>query len=329
MKKINYYSKEQCISLINHNYSRETPFIFLTDFDTDKNIFFTLDTLPDIIKFETDRIKYSKSVTNLHIDKSYKIFTSIIPPKLSDYKKSFDNVKNNIALGNTYLCNLTFSSEITLNTDLDFIYSIAKAKYKFLKKDDFLFFSPETFITISKSGNIKTYPMKGTGIHTSNDLSKSYKEKAEHATIVDLLRNDLSMVANNVKVENYRYLETIYTNESTLFQTSTCISGNLPHNFKTHLGEILFSMLPAGSITGAPKKKTIEIIKQTETHVRDFYTGIMGVFDGEIFDSCVIIRYIEKKNNKYFYKSGGGITFLSDLHNEFNELCAKIYVPIG
>ena len=87
-------------------------------------------------------------------------------------------------------------------------------------------------------------------------------------------------------------------------------------------------MLPAGSICGAPKEKTVAIIQEVEQEERGYYTGIFGYFDGENLDSAVNIRYLEKKEGQLRYRSGGGITFLSDLESEYNELIEKIYVPV-
>ncbi|MDD3167364.1 MAG: chorismate-binding protein, partial [Bacteroidales bacterium] len=85
---------------------------------------------------------------------------------------------------------------------------------------------------------------------------------------------------------------------------------------------------PAGSISGAPKKKTVQHIKQIETHARGFYTGIMGIFDGNNLDTAVLIRMIVQTQTGLVYKSGGGITALSQLEEEYNEMQQKIYVPI-
>jgi para-aminobenzoate synthetase component 1 len=87
-------------------------------------------------------------------------------------------------------------------------------------------------------------------------------------------------------------------------------------------------MLPAGSICGAPKAKTISIIQEVEQDPRGYYTGIFGYFDGEILDSAVNIRYLEKNDERLLYRSGGGITFLSDQESEYKELIEKIYVPV-
>ena len=91
----------------------------------------------------------------------------------------------------------------------------------------------------------------------------------------------------------------------------------------------IFDMLPAGSVTGAPKVKTLDIIKNAENYDRGFYTGVAGFFDGKELDSCVLIRYVEKNNGDLIYKSGGGITSQSILEEEYQELIDKIYVPVS
>ena len=82
------------------------------------------------------------------------------------------------------------------------------------------------------------------------------------------------------------------------------------------------------SICGAPKRKTLEIIRKSEIYKRGFYTGIFGIFDGTDLQSAVMIRYIEKNSKNYLFKSGGGITFFSDPEKEYQELIDKVYVPI-
>ncbi|MBA4322972.1 MAG: aminodeoxychorismate synthase component I, partial [Odoribacter sp.] len=165
--------------------------------------------------------------------------------------------------------------------------------------------------------------------NAGNVILNDEKEMAEHNTIVDLIRNDLSIFADEVKVTRYRYIDEIKTSETVLLQVSSEISGRLRKGYEGHLGEIITGMLPAGSVTGAPKKETVKIIKESETYERGWYTGIFGVFDGESLDSAVMIRFIENIDGKLVYKSGGGITFLSDPVKEYEELIAKVYVPIG
>jgi len=139
----------------------------------------------------------------------------------------------------------------------------------------------------------------------------------------------MSLVASNVKVENLMYIDRIRTNQGDLLQMSSQITGELPSNYQNSIGTLLAKLLPAGSICGAPKPKTVEIIKEVENYHRGYYTGVFGVFDGKNLDSCVLIRYIEQDNGKLIFKSGGGITFLSDCNSEYNELIQKVYVPIG
>ncbi len=153
------------------------------------------------------------------------------------------------------------------------------------------------------------------------------KEIAEHTMVVDLLRNDLSIFAKDVKVNKFRYIDKINAGNKKLFQASSKISGTLDSSWHENIGTILSSLLPAGSITGCPKKKTIEILSDIENYDRDFYTGVFGVYDGKTLDSSVLIRFIQKEKDKLFYKSGGGITSDSNAFFEYQELLDKIYLP--
>ncbi len=244
-----------------------------------------------------------------------------------DYKKRFDLVKFHLIEGDSYLLNLTFPTEIDTKASLEEIFYNSMALFKMKFFDDFVFFSPERFILI-EDGKIFTHPMKGTKIFQSensvSELLNDEKELAEHITIVDLMRNDLSMVAKDVRVKNFRYLSYIRAENKTIIQTSSQIEGVLTEG---SIAEKIIKLLPAGSISGAPKRKTLEIIKKAEIDSRGFYTGIAGIFDGKRLDSCVIIRYIEKKGDKLFYRSGGGITVYSNVEDEYMEIINKIYVP--
>jgi len=164
--------------------------------------------------------------------------------------------------------------------------------------------------------------------HASDKIMQSKKEFSEHNTIVDLIRNDLSMVAKNVRVKKFRYIDRIMTHESELLQVSSEIVGKLPDSYSENIGNILFKLLPAGSVSGAPKQKTLEIIKEAEKSDRGYYTGIFGIFDGINLESAVMIRFIENKNGKLIYRSGGGITAMSKLQDEYQELIDKVYVPV-
>jgi para-aminobenzoate synthetase component 1 len=201
-----------------------------------------------------------------------------------------------------------------------------------LYKDELVLFSPETFVKI-ENGKIFSFPMKGTidaGINNAEEIIiNDQKEIAEHNTIVDLIRNDLSIVSQNVVVEKFRYIEKIETNDKHLLQVSSKIVGELPEDYRSNLGNIIFQLLPAGSISGAPKKKTLEIIKEVEPEPRNYYTGIFGIFDGNNLNSAVMIRFIEKINGQLYFRSGGGITYQSIMESEYQELIDKVYVPIN
>lgn len=102
-------------------------------------------------------------------------------------------------------------------------------------------------------------------------------------------------MAEDVRVDKYRYVDVLHTNKGDILQTSSEISGRLPEDYPHHLGEILDAQLPAGSITGAPKDKTMQIIQEAEGYDRGFYTGIMGIYDQGELNSAVMIRFIEEE----------------------------------
>lgn len=233
--------------------------------------------------------------------------------------------------GNTYLLNLTFPTQMTVNATLLDIFLASQAPFKLYFKNQFISFSPERFIQITDN-IIKTYPMKGTidaAIpNAAEKMLANPKEHAEHTMIVDLLRNDLSKVAKRVAVNKFRYIKQIHAGQKQLLQLSSEITGILPHDWWCRIGDILCSLLPAGSISGVPKKKTVEIIKLIEGYERGFFTGVFGYFDGKQLDSAVMIRFIEQQKNGLVYKSGGGITIDSQAENEYQEMLDKVYIPV-
>ena len=253
------------------------------------------------------------------------------PIDLARYHAAFQQAQNYMYQGHTYLLNLTFPTQITLHNSLLEIYLASQVKFKLYFNNQFVVFSPERFIQISHNV-IKTYPMKGTIDATlpnaAQQILNNPKEKAEHTMVVDLLRNDLSRVATQVRVEKFRYLDKIQAGNKQLLQVSSQISGQLESHWQARLGDIFTQLLPAGSISGTPKKRTLEIIQQLEGYKRGFFTGIFGYFDGENLDSAVMIRFIEQQDGKFFYKSGGGLTIDSEMYQEYQEMLAKIYIPV-
>ena len=294
----------------------EELIFFLFDFDGNYYI--------DKIK-NLENIFFSFPNFNLNPHKTTKKckIINITPYPFEKYKKAFFEVIEEIKKGNTYLLNLTFPSEIKTNCNLLEIYNYSNAPFKLYFKDKFVCFSPERFVKI-KNNRIYTYPMKGTIDskipNAKEKILSNIKEMAEHTMVVDLLRNDLGIIGKNIKVNKFRFI----TKANNLLQVSSEIEATLPKNWGDNFIEIIKQLLPAGSITGTPKKKTTEIIKRVENYERGFYTGIFGITDKKTFlDSAVIIRYIEKKENKFIYKSGGGITIDSNINDEYNELIKK------
>ncbi len=297
------------------------PFVFLVDYSLEKawagsekdasvlGILFEFDAAGSL----SEQVSFQKS-----------------PLSFESYAEKFKLVQAGLKRGVSFLLNLTAETPIETSLTLNEIYEKAEAVYKILVSDQFTSFSPETFVRI-QGNEIASFPMKGTLEVTANSdarqLQNDPKEKAEHATIVDLIRNDLSKVAFPIRVEKYQYVERVKTNSGELWQMSSKITGKLVPELVGKYGSILLELLPAGSITGAPKKATMQLIKESEQYDRGFYTGIMGKFDGKSFNSGVMIRFIEKQTQGLVFKSGGGITVFSDVKKEYDELIQKVYLP--
>ena len=312
---MNFYNREEAKQRMNDLAEQAVPFLFIIDYDAKRAV------VEPESEVDANELKYCfngiGNATQTSHPTNNDIEWRIEPPTETEYQHSFNIVRNAMLAGNSYLANLT--CRVGLQTNLS------------LLKDKLVCFSPETFVKIAQ-GEISSYPMKGTAEDVSplsaEQLLANEKEAAEHATIVDLIRNDLSMVASNVRVERYRYVERLNTHRGPLLQTSSEIKGQLMPHLTQRPGDVIFSQLPAGSITGAPKKKTVEIIAEAENYHRDFYTGVMGRWDNGELDSAVMIRFIDQHNGKLYFKAGGGITAKSNWKDEYHEVIEKVYAPI-
>ncbi len=327
--------KVSIIERINHLATEGEPFLFVISY---KGTEAYIRKLKDIDSaeclYDIEGISNAQALTTTSLPglKTWKVNA----PQYETYEKSFGIVKRNILAGNSYLTNLTCQAPIDCNLSLRDIFLKAPGKYKLMlnltesRHGHFVCFSPETFVRI-KGGRIYSYPMKGTIDATLPDarrlLMEDEKEAAEHATIVDLIRNDLSRVATDVRVDRYRYTDLLHTNKGDILQTSSEISGKLPIDYPEHIGDILATQLPAGSITGAPKDKTLQIIQEAETYERGFYTGIMGIYKHGELNSAVMIRFVEEDEGGMVFKAGGGITSKSDCRKEYEEVIQKMYLP--
>lgn len=314
------------IKKINSFARKKIPFLFIVDFEKENNVVIPLEDLSRCnIQVKTP------GFSNIKGQKPELEFFRKTPVTLEEYSILFNKVLAEIKKGNSFLLNLTMPTPVESNLNLSELFLLAEAKYKLYYDNEFALFSPESFISI-ENGVIRTFPMKGTiradYPNALQVIMADAKEAAEHATIVDLLRNDISMVAENVKVKRFRYHDLVQTNYGAIYQISSEIEGILKGDYEERLGNIIFSLLPAGSVTGAPKPKTIDIIREVEVCPRGFYTGVFGIWDTQKLDSAVMIRFIKNDNGKLIYHSGGGLTFKSICENEYIELIDKVYVPI-
>lgn len=313
-EKMNRYGSENVPFLCGVNFELTEGFII--DYPLQQSeLLFCIDGMGN--KSATGDINYSKTL-------------AIHPITKELYKQKFDIIRKGLLSGYSFLTNLTVRTEIETALSLTEIFNFSNSPFQICLPEQFVCFSPERFVKIAE-GKISTNPMKGTIDASEPDaeakILTDFKETAEHSTIVDLMRNDISTVANGVEVDRFRYIDRIKTNRNEILQVSSQVSGQLPPDYLSSLGDILFSLLPAGSISGAPKAATIDLIRQAENEPRGFYTGVFGYFDGKSFDSAVMIRFIEQSEGKLYFRSGGGITAYSNCDDEYNEVINKIYLP--
>jgi len=253
----------------------------------------------------------------------------------SDYRSRIARIQQYLAAGHTYQVNFTdrFSGSIDCDP-FDLYYSLLRqqpvsfAAYLNLAQGPILSFSPELFYCTS-NGEITARPMKGTwprGTNIDSDhtaaqqLCSDEKNRAEHVTIVDLLRNDVGAVSRpgSVRVDRLMDVERY----ATLLQMTSTISGRLrPDLTPTGVFRRLF---PSGSITGAPKRRTMEIIRELESQSRGIYTGAIGYFapNGR---ACfnVAIRTLDIQDHSFSFGVGGGITADSRSEEEYEECHLK------
>lgn len=325
-------------SMMNRAGKNRIPFLFGLDFEMENGFFIERPMLQSEILFEVNgignfnnhQINLQSKSTHIKQEESNNYQFYIFPEEYSKYKERFYIVMEGLKKGDTYLTNLTARTAIKTSLTLKDILLRSNTPYKLYIPNKLVCFSPECFVKI-KDGKIFTYPMKGTISEEIEDAEKiilnDEKEKAEHNTIVDLLRNDLSKVADNVDVTKFRYIDRIRSNRGGLLQVSSEIEGTLCENYLDEIGSLIFKLVPAGSISGAPKRTTLDLISSAEKQKRGYYTGVGGYFDGMSLNSFVLIRFIEQDNGELYFRSGGGITAMSNPEKEYGEMLQKVYLP--
>ena len=187
--------------------------------------------------------------------------------------------------------------------------------------------SPEAQLVVSK-GKAEIHPIAGTFKRTGNDekdlevaksLVKDEKENAEHVMLVDLARNDLSRNGHNVKVTTYKEIQFF----SHVIHLVSKVVGEKFKDAITY--QVVADTFPAGTLSGAPKHKAMQLIEKYEKTNRTFYGGAIGFmdFDGN-FNHAIIIRSFLSKNHRLFYQAGAGIVAKSDSENELQEVYNKL-----
>ncbi|MBL7070904.1 MAG: aminodeoxychorismate synthase component I [Candidatus Omnitrophica bacterium] len=252
-----------------------------------------------------------------------------------DYCKAIDRAKEYIACGDIYQVNLSQRFECDFSGDAFELYAglrkINPAPFAaYLNFDDFKIVSssPERFIKIN-GRYIETRPIKGTrprgedskkDLALKNELLSSAKDRAEHLMIVDLERNDLGRVCEygSVSPTEFMGLETY----PTVYHLVSTVSGKLREG--RDAVDCLKNCFPGGSITGAPKIRSMEIIEKLEPTKRGIYTGAIGYIDfSGSADLSIVIRTIVVKGKKSYFQVGGGIVADSDPQMEYQETLDK------
>lgn len=243
-----------------------------------------------------------------------------------DFMEKVKTIRTDIQHGRYYQVNLTSNFQSNRAVPMQpyelFKYYLVKFKSEysaFLPRvsSEILCYSPELFLE-KKGKKILTRPIKGTTQNSQqfNDLLKNEKENAELSMIVDLLRNDLqSICQDKVVVSEHRKELTL----NYLTHTYSEISGHTDER----LPEILEKMLPAGSISGCPKKESVIAINEIETTNRHFYTGCIGWWQNQDFKLNLAIRSFLNQDGRLTYFSGCGIVYDSDPEKEWFEFLRK------
>lgn len=319
---------QEVLSRMDRASSLGEPFLFILDYEEREGYFF-LDPLN--VASEDVYFSFPSASTKPPRGMTHPINLTLHPESEASYAQRFEVIHRGLMRGDSFLANLTIRTPIETEATLEDIYLTSRATYRVLLPGKFVSFSPECFVQL-REDQLSTYPMKGTIDaklpRAAELLRRDYKEGCEHHTIVDLLRNDLSQVAHDVHVARFKYLTELHTTHGDLLQMSSEVLGTIDRSRPLRLGSLLKPLLPAGSISGAPKGRTRELIREAEGRERGFYTGICGYFDGESLDSAVLIRFIERESSgRLFYHSGGGITINSRMEEEYRECLQKIYIP--
>ncbi len=323
---MNFINPDQVRININKAARKQTPFFFTVNYELSEGLFIENPTSQTQVLF-----KFNGEGNKPHeVTNGIKAEMLTTPISEEDYKYKFDIVQKGLKNGEIDVVNLTLRTPIKTNISCREIFLRSQSPYQVYIPERYVSFSPERFVKI-ENGKISANPMKGT-IDASlpnaeQEILNDPKEIAELAATTQSVVKELSRVAHNVVIKQHRYIDKIESLNRTLLQVSSEVEGDLPSDYLSQMGDILFSLLPAASITGSPKKKADAYIRLAEGQPRGYYCGIAGYFNGTKLETAVLIRFIEIDNGNLFFRSGGGITSNSVYMKEYKEVLDKIYFP--
>lgn len=312
-----YYAVYQNIIAINH--FKNEAYVFAHCFDTDNNI----DDILQLIK--------SKNYAAFNFSTQGNTKSNLTD---TEYKEHVDLAKKHCARGDVFQLVLSKKFSQNFKGDEFNVYralrSINPSPYLFYF--DYGYFkifgsSPEAHLVINKD-KAEIHPIAGTFKRTGNDekdaelakqLAIDDKENAEHVMLVDLARNDLSRHGSNVVVEKYREVQFF----SHVIHLVSKVTGN-KHKDTTTM-QVVADTFPAGTLSGAPKHKAMQLIEKYEKTSRDFYGGAIGFmdFDGN-FNHAIMIRTFLSKNHQLHWQAGAGLVSKSNPEHELQEVYNKL-----
>lgn len=312
-----YYAVYQNVIVINH--FKNEGYIFCHTIENENNI------------TQIEQLIQSKNFSSFTFSKIGETVSNLSD---SGFKNQVLLAKQNCAIGNVF--QLVVSRRFTQNFQGD-DFNVYRA-LRSINPSPYLFYfdfgnfkimgsSPEAQLII-KNGTAEIHPIAGTFKRTGNDendaqlaknLSIDKKENAEHTMLVDLARNDLSRNATQVTVEKYKEIQYF----SHVIHLVSKVTGKIKNNFNSL--QVVANTFPAGTLTGAPKHKAMQLINEIENTNRSFYGGAIGVMDFEgNFNHAIMIRTFLSKNHQLHFQAGAGVVNDSNLEDENNEVFNKL-----
>ena len=312
-----YYAVYQNIIAINH--FKNEAYIFAHCFETENNI----DEILQLIS--------SKNFASYNFKTDSDISSNLTD---EEYKDQVELAKKHCARGDVFQLVLSKKFSQSFKGDEFNVYralrSINPSPYLFyFDYGDFKIFgsSPEAQLVVNK-GQAEIHPIAGTFKRTGNDeedqilakkLAQDDKENAEHVMLVDLARNDLSRHGSQVKVETYREAQFF----SHVIHLVSKVTGKIHDNTPTM--QVVADTFPAGTLSGAPKYRAMQLIEKYEKTSRAFYGGAIGFMDFEgNYNQAIMIRTFMSKNHKLHWQAGAGLVSKSNPENELQEVYNKL-----